>query len=108
MTTKLNEFQKIDRKILKADLKMDKGGLFHSAMEGITVCIRPVFAITDAKFCRVSVATCDMETDTFKRKVGEFLALERMYEKEQFITIATMGRSYESIAYDTIALMSWQ
>jgi hypothetical protein len=86
---KLTKPEKNLRKIMKAGF-MDQGGeLFSNETAGMTVAVRPICG-SDSKFCEVSLAFCDFEDDTFNRKRGEFVVLQK-WEQGNFVTVPIFG-----------------
>jgi len=72
--TKLDEFQKNDRKVLKLDFIAEGGRLFN--FNGFTVAIKPAFS--GANMALVSTACASELESKLRRKVGEFHALHKM------------------------------
>lgn len=98
---KLTAIQKADRRDLLEAIHDAGGAVFTFPMLGVTVAIRPaVSGKPDSQFVHVSIAQCDMDMDVFKRKVGELMALDRMYAYDNYISISRNGRTNEHIAAD--------
>lgn len=76
---KMKKAQKEMRKSLKAALKNAGGAVFSFPAQRVTVAVCPAIKGGNATFAHVSIAHCS-EGDTFKRKFGELVALERMAE----------------------------
>ena len=105
-TAKLNVFQRDMRKMFKAELAAGGGELFSFPHERVTVLVCPS-AGEDSNFCQVAVAYCD-EADTFRRKVGELMVLERYFDEAQTIPVPFMGRDNQMIADSVVAMLMWE
>ena len=81
---KLTKEQKAERKAMLDDFDMQSGLVFSNADAGFTIAAAPAARGDDCRFVKVAIAQCDFIDDEFKRKVGEYLALERFYAGETF------------------------
>jgi hypothetical protein len=95
----MNKISKQERKAWLNTLKNKGGEAFAFEDEGLTVVVVPC-AGNDSKFVRVSVAQCDFKDDSFKRKRGEYIALERMFIKGESIAVNVGVRENHEIALD--------
>ena len=78
-TSKLTAEQREDRKAMKAELKAVGGAMFTYPEKGIVVVVMPALPNRmDSKYVRFTVAQCS-ESDNFRAKVGQFIALGRWY-----------------------------
>jgi hypothetical protein len=93
--TKLTREQKTFRKTAKENLENRGGEIFSFADEGVTVAVAPATG-GYCNFAHVAVAQCSL-TDTFKRKTGELVALERL-TSGQVISVPFNYRCNEDIA----------
>lgn len=91
--TKLLQFQKDERKQMKAVLLAAGGALF--TFEGFTMAIQPVFE--GSTMALVSTSTASPAEGKIRRKVGEFHALEKMRIGE-FIQVPLATRDFEDFA----------
>jgi len=82
---KLTKNEKNLRKIMKAAFMGNGGQLFSDESSGMTVAVRPTRG-SDSRFCEVSLAFCDFTEDSFNRKMGEFVALDK-WEQGQFVRV---------------------
>ena len=71
--------------MMKEGFKDQGGQLFSDVESGMTVAVRPICG-SDSKFCEVAIAFCDFAEDSFNRKMGEFVALDK-WEQGQFVTV---------------------
>jgi len=102
---KLTKEQRTQRKMMLADLESQGGEVFAFKDEGLTVVVVPAVDEAVSRFARVSVAQCDFVDDTFKRKVGEFIALDRLELGETF-SVPYNDRDAEEIAEAVCELMT--
>ena len=84
--SKLTEFQKAERKRMRAELH-NAGGWLHSD-HGVTFCVVPEFA--GSKMARVSVSVASEDEQKVRRKVGEYWALAHMADGE-FIVMPVLA-----------------
>ena len=96
---KLDAVEKMDRKLFKGMMVAQNGQMFPNANDGITVVVVPACGRTDSEFVQVAVAQCS-PGDTFKRKRGELVALER-WANGCVVSVRRNGRCLESVASDT-------
>ena len=101
-TLKLDSYQRDMRKIYKRELAAQGGELFSFPDERVTVLVCPS-AGPNGNFCQVSVAYCD-ENDTFRRKVGELLVLQR-FEKAQCFSVPFNRRDNQFVANDVLGMI---
>ena len=102
---KLDKYQREMRKEMRDNLKAMGGEIFSFAEDGLTVVVAPAVAGIDAEFAHVAVAQCDFKDDEFKRKVGEFVALER-WEGGQVLAVPFAYRDNEELAEAVRELMT--
>ena len=94
---KLDKFQREMRKEMLDNLKAKGGEVFSFPEDGLTVVVAPAVGGTLAEFAHVAVAQCDLKDDEFKRKVGEFVALER-WEGGQVLAVPFVYRDNDEMA----------
>lgn len=102
---KLTKEQRAQRKMMLVDLEAQGGEVFGFEDTGLTVVVVPAVDESISRFARVAVAQCDFIDDTFKRKVGEFIALERLESGETF-SVPFNDRDAEEIAEAVCELMA--
>jgi hypothetical protein len=96
--TKLNREQKAYRKALKENVEGAGGEIFSFAEEGLTVVVVPAMpGNLCSEFVHVAIAQCDFKDDEFKRKRGEYIALERL-NCGAFWAVPAVWRCNEEIA----------
>jgi hypothetical protein len=95
---KLSATEKTTRKLFKQDLAQANGQMFTDEDFGITVVVVPACGRTDSAFVHVAVAQCS-SGDTFKRKRGELIALER-WADGCVLSVRRNGRCLETVASD--------
>jgi hypothetical protein len=93
---KLTKNEKNLRKIMKADFMEQGGQLFSDEPSGMTVAIRPTCG-PDSRFCEVALAFCDFAEDSFNRKMGEFVALDK-WEQGQFVRVPRYDNEPSDVA----------
>jgi hypothetical protein len=98
--TKLDEFQKQDRKDLKALFKA-RGGVLMSH-DQTTVAV----LITGPHTAKVATAVCSDDEPKFRRKVGEYLALSRWRNLESISVTRYDGEMAEELADRFLGVMS--
>ena len=100
---KLTKIERQIRKGLKSALEAKGGELFSFADEGLTVLVVPAAGgLSD--FAHVCIAQCDMLTDEFNRKRGEYIALER-WDCMQWLSVPYAYRDNEEIAEGVLGLL---
>jgi hypothetical protein len=82
---KLTKNEKNLREIMKGDFESEGGLLFPDKLAGMVVAVRPCIG-SESRFCEVALAFCDFETDTWNRKRGEFVALQK-WERGEFVVV---------------------
>ena len=82
---KLTKNEKNLREIMKGDFESEGGAVFSDKLAGMVVAVRPLCG-SESRFCEVSVAFCDFESDTWNRKRGEFVALQK-WERGEFVVV---------------------
>lgn len=102
---KLDKIQREIRKDLRDSLEAQGGEVFSFAEEGLTVVVVPAVDYDDADFAHVAVAQCDFKDDEFKRKVGEYIALNRWDDGLTF-AVPYVFRDNEEIAEAVKELMA--
>jgi hypothetical protein len=103
---KLDKFEKQERKALKAEFSSVGGELFSWHGYGITVAVLPCAEMLgeNSRFVRVAFSFCNFDGgDTFKRKTGEYLVLQR-WEQHEMVCIPRKGRTNWDIAYEVAEL----
>ncbi len=95
---KLSAVEKMDRKMFKGVVLAKNGGVFTDGCCGITVVAVPACGRTDSEFVHVAVAQCS-SGDTFKRKRGELVALER-WMNGCTLSVRRNGRCLQGVAND--------
>lgn len=86
---KLSKNEKIQRTIMMEGFMAEGGALFSNVNSGMTVAVRPVCG-SASRFCEVSLAFCDFAEDSFNRKRGEFVALQK-WEHGEFVRVPMFG-----------------
>ena len=81
--SKLTPEQKISRKVMLRAV-VNRGGRVYSDGR-VTLCLIPEFA--GSRMMRVSVSVISPDELKFRRKVGEYHALSRMFDRAEFIII---------------------
>lgn len=99
----MDKWDKAMRKALRAELDNCGGEVFAFADEGVTVVVVPS-AGQDSAFARVAVAQCDFVDDSFKRKRGELIALER-WQNGESIAVRVNDREFDEIAETVLDLI---
>jgi hypothetical protein len=101
---KLNIFEREDRKDLLANMLADSGIVYTDRTFGITVVVVPACGRIDSEFVHVAVAQCS-EMDTFKRKRGELVALER-WMRGCTLSVPRSGRGVCEVAADMVDFLT--
>lgn len=101
---KLSATEKMDRKMFKDMMTAQNGEMFTDEVFGTTVVVVPACGRVDSEFVQVAVAQCS-QGDTFKRKRGELVALER-WADGCVISVRRNGRCLEDVARDTVAFLT--
>lgn len=76
---KLTPMQKDERKAMRDEFSMLGGELYSDADAGFTIAAAPASQGDDCRFIKVAISQCDFIDDEFKRKVGEYIALDRFF-----------------------------
>lgn len=102
---KLSAMEKLDRKMFK-DMMVAKNGQMFPADEysGITVVVVPACGREDSEFVQVAVAQCS-PGDTFKRKRGELVALQR-WADGCVLSVRRNGRCLQDVADDLVGFLT--
>jgi hypothetical protein len=95
---KLTPAEKTTRKLFKQDLAQANGQVFTNEDFGITVVVVPACGRVDSAFVHVAVAQCS-SGDTFKRKRGELIALQR-WADGCVLSVRRNGRFLGHVAED--------
>ena len=93
---KLTKHEKNLRKIMKIAFMGNGGQLFSDEASGMTVAARPTCG-SDSRFCEVALAFCDFSEDTFNRKMGEFVVLDK-WERGEFVRVPLFGNEPSDVA----------
>lgn len=101
---KLNTVEKMDRKMFKGMMTAKNGEMFTDEYFGVTVVVVPACGRVDSEFMQVAVAQCS-SGDTFKRKRGELVALER-WANGCVVSVRRNGRCLVDVANDTIGFLT--
>jgi hypothetical protein len=101
---KLSAMEKMDRKMFKGMVLAKKGDVFTDEDFGITVVAVPACGRTDSAFVQVAVAQCS-SGDTFKRKRGELVALER-WADGCVLSVRRNGRTLVDVADDMVGYLT--
>ena len=101
---KLSAPEKFDRKQFKNMMTTRNGEMFTDEVFGTTVVVVPACGRVDSEFVQVAVAQCS-PGDTFKRKRGELVALER-WADGCVVSVRRNGRCLEDVARDTVAFLT--
>ena len=101
---KLSATEKMDRKLFKQDLAQANGQVFTDEDFSITVVAVPACGRTDSAFVHVAVAQCS-SGDTFKRKRGELVALER-WANGCVLSVRRNGRCLQDVAHDIVDFLT--
>ena len=97
---KLSAVEKMNRKLFKKMMIAKNGQMFTDEDFGITVVAVPACGRVDSEFVHVAVAQCSPD-DTFRRKRGELIALER-WANGCVWSVLRNGRCLEDVARDTM------
>lgn len=101
---KLNLFERVDRKGLLANMRADSGIVYTDRTFGITIVVVPALGRANCDYVHVAVAQCS-EMDTFKRKRGELIALER-WMRGCTLSVPRSGRDLQTVAYDMVDFLT--
>jgi hypothetical protein len=82
---KLTKNEKNLRKIMRDGFMSEGGLLFPHKLAGMIVAVRPCIG-SESRFCEVSLAFCDFAEDTWNRKRGEFVVLQK-WERGEFVVV---------------------
>ncbi len=99
---KLDIFEKDMLKMLKAEFKAMGGKFGYVPESGATVAVLPHFK--NSQFVQVATAYADLRDDTFKKKCGQYITLQRLNDGESTI-IKRCDRSDDEIALDVLQAM---
>lgn len=83
--SKLNDVQKTERKQLMQVLVDTKGEMYQDPETGVTMVAVPEFA--GSRMMRVSFSFMSPDETKFRRKVGEYWAMRRMYWSGESVTV---------------------
>jgi hypothetical protein len=92
----MDSFKKDIRKLMLRDFKAEGGYLFHFPDHGIVIAVKPCIQGDRCRFVRVAAAQCS-DGDTYKRKIGELVALTALDEGRS-VSVDTWG--YTGIGID--------
>lgn len=101
---KLTAAEKMDRKEYKGMMTAQNGQMFTDETFGTTVVVVPACGRTDSEFVQVAVAQCS-PGDTFKRKRGELVALER-WADGCVLGVRRNGRCLQAVADDMVGFLT--
>lgn len=88
--SKLNSVQKTLRKNMLVKFTGEGGEIFSFSEHRTTVAIVPEF--TGSKMSRVSVSICSPDEVKFRRKVGEYFALDKLFVGE-YVVVPTPNQT---------------
>jgi hypothetical protein len=95
---KLSAIEKMERKMFKGMVLAKNGDVFTDEDFGITVVAVPACGRVDSEFVHVAVAQCS-SGDTFKRKRGELIALQR-WADGCVVSVRRNGRTLAGVSAD--------
>lgn len=101
---KLSATEKMDRKLFKDMMVAKNGQMFTDEDFSITVVVVPACGREDSAFVHVAVAQCS-SGDTFKRKRGELVALER-WADGCVLSVRRNGRCLQDVADDLVGYLT--
>jgi hypothetical protein len=101
---KLSAMEKMERKLFKQELTEVNGMVFTDEDFGVTVVVVPACGRTDSAFVHVAVAQCS-PGDTFKRKRGELIALQR-WADGCTLSVRRNGRTLGQVVDDMIGYLT--
>jgi hypothetical protein len=101
---KLSPAEKTTRKLFKQDLAQANGQVFTDEDFGVTVVAVPACGREDSAFVHVAVAQCS-SGDTFKRKRGELVALER-WADGCTLSVRRNGRTLADVSTDMMDFLT--
>lgn len=101
---KLDAVEKMDRKMFKGMMLAQNGQMFTDEDFSITVVVVPACGRVDSAFVHVAVAQCS-SGDTFRRKRGELVALER-WANGCVLSVRRNGRCLADISTDVMDLIT--
>jgi hypothetical protein len=101
---KLSATEKMDRKLLKDMMVAKNGQMFTDEDFSITVVVVPACGREDSAFVHVAVAQCS-SGDTFKRKRGELIALER-WADGCVLSVRRYGRTLADVSTDMMDFLT--
>jgi hypothetical protein len=101
---KLDAVEKMDRKMFKGMMVAQNGQMFTYETFGVTVVAVPACGREDSEFVHVAVAQCS-PGDTFKRKRGELVALER-WADGCVLSVRRYGRCLADVSTDMIDFLT--
>jgi len=98
---KLTPEEKISRKSMLQEFRREGGKIFCDSYSGVTVCVKPACNVANPKFFYISTAQCDFVDDGFKRKRGEYVALNKMLW-DMYCTVPANDRSIDEMGMDAV------
>jgi hypothetical protein len=101
---KLSTMEKLERKAYKGMMTAKNGEMFTDDNFKITVVVVPACGHENSEFVQVAVAQCS-SGDTFKRKRGEAVALER-WANGCSLSVRRNGRTLEDVADDMVGFLT--
>lgn len=101
---KLTPAEKTTRKLFKQELAQANGQVFTDEDFNITVVAVPACGREDSAFVHVAVAQCS-SGDTFKRKRGELVALER-WADGCVLSVRRNGRTLADVSTDMMDFLT--
>lgn len=101
---KLTAAEKMDRKLFKGMMTAQNGQMFTDEEFGVTVVAVPACGRTDSEFVQVAVAQCS-SGDTFRRKRGELVALER-WADGCVLSVRRNGRCLADVSTDMMDFLT--
>lgn len=106
VNSKLSPGMKQNRKVMLADLADLNGRVFSFPTYNATVAIMPEFP--DSRMMLVSVSIAEPRETKFKRKVGEYHALRRMFETSEYIKLLSVFNTWVTDTWDDKSTKMYQ
>jgi len=84
--SKLDSHGKLMRKEYLQFLAWDSGAIVTSTDGRVTLAFKPEFV--GSRMLRLAISYCSPDEIKVRRKVGEYMALRRLYETDQYIAVS--------------------